>query len=126
MSKKKTTKQSEPVAHYTSTNIIEIYDFTENNITVRVKIDHLLNEISLIDNTHRNTSESKKWFFSQRGVEYMQGWLNILEVMQHAITDAKQRYEKQHAEINKLKEQKIERIAKLASNWKKVNLLNNE
>ena len=111
--------------------IIEVYDFTKNDITVRVEIDYENNKISLLDTYynkefHNRANRYKKWVFAERGVEYMQGWLNILEVMQEAIKDAKARYEKQHAKINKLKEQKIERIAKLASNWKKVNLLNNE
>lgn len=79
--------------------IIEVYDFTKNDITVRVEIDHKNNKISLLELDYdcvyhiRGDSRYKKWVFAERGVEYMQGWLNILEVMQEAIKDAKTRYD---------------------------------
>lgn len=91
-------------------HIIETYDFTKNNITVRVEINHSENKISLLNpNGYKNY---KEYIFAERGVEYMQGWINILEVMQDAIKDAKSRYEKQHAEISKFEEKQVNKLLK--------------
>lgn len=83
--------------------VIEVYGFTHKDITVTVKIDYKRNEISLLESYDGN-SGAKKYVFAGRGVEYMQGWLNILEAMQEAIKDAKKRYEAELAERSKFRE----------------------
>lgn len=83
--------------------VVEIYGFTHKKITVTVKIDYKRNEISLLESYDGN-SGAKKYVFAGRGVEYMQGWLNILEAMQEAVKDAKKRYEAELAERSAFKD----------------------
>lgn len=82
--------------------VVEIYGYTHKKITVTVKIDYKRNEISLLE-SYDESSGAKKWYFAKRGVEYMQGWLTILEAMQEAIKDAKKRYEAELAERSSFK-----------------------
>lgn len=80
---------------------VEIYTFTHKKIDITVKIDYKLNEITLLENIYQG---AKKYIFAHRGVEYMQGWLNVLEAMQEAIKDAKKRYEAELAEQSAFKD----------------------
>jgi hypothetical protein len=79
---------------------IEIYEYINKGISILVKIDYLSNEISLLD---KRTMQKKEWIFAKRGVEYMNGWVDILEVMQEAIKNAKKKYESNLAEESKFK-----------------------
>ncbi len=82
--------------------IKEVYSFTHKKITIDVEIDYKANKISLIEyKDGLNGWQDKKWVFAGRGVEYMQGWLTILDAMQEAIKDAKKRYETELAERSK-------------------------
>lgn len=90
--------------------VVEIYGFTHKEVTVTVKIDYKFNEISLLEGFNGNGG-GKKWYFAGRGVEYMQGWLNILEAMQEAIKDAKKRYEAELAERSAFKESYVGELA---------------
>ena len=76
--------------------IHETYTFVHKKIEVDVSIHYLDNKISLID--ARDQLDHKKWVFANRGVEYMNGWLTILEAMSMAVKDAKKRYEAELAE----------------------------
>jgi hypothetical protein len=76
----------------------DVYIYTHKDIKVFVKIDYIANEISLLNG---NDLKPKNWVFAVRGVEYMNGWLTILEAMQMAIKDAKQRYEAELANSSK-------------------------
>lgn len=81
----------------------ETYQFSYKNIGIYVKIDYRNNKISLVEpfNIGEGKFQGKMWLFKDRGVEYMQGWVNILEAMQEAIKDAKKKYESQLAESSK-------------------------
>lgn len=84
--------------------IKETYQFTHNKIDIYVKIDYLNNKISLKEPVNSfGGFQIKKWVFAERGVEFMQGWLDILEAMQEAIKDAKLKYEHNLAEESKFK-----------------------
>lgn len=63
---------------------IKKYEFSDGTI-IRVKIDFENNKVSLVDKGGGNT----KFLFAERGVEYMNGWLNILGAMQYAVKDAR-------------------------------------
>lgn len=89
--------------------IKETYAFTKNDITIFVRIDYRNNKISLMDKNGMNYSP-KFWLFKDRGVEFMQGWLNILDVMKAAVTDAKYRYEMDLANNNKLFDEKLDKF----------------
>ena len=68
---------------------LEVYGHYYKGIEVSVKIDYSLEEVSLMDN--RNITSAKSWVFNKRTVEYMNGWLLILEAMDDAIRTAKQK-----------------------------------
>ena len=84
----------------------ETYQFIHEDIVVYVKIDYRNNKISLVDpfNIGEGKFQGKMWLFKDRGVEFMQGWINILEAMQEAIKDAKKRYEAELAENSRFDE----------------------
>lgn len=59
---------------------IKKYEFSDGTV-IRVKVDYEKNKVSLVDQNGANT----KFLFAERGVEYMNGWINILGAMQYAI-----------------------------------------
>jgi hypothetical protein len=75
--------------------IKETISFTHKDIMVFVKIDYVNNKISLVEPINRVSSifKAKNWIFADRGVEYMNGWLTILEAMGEAIKEAQARLE---------------------------------
>jgi len=76
----------------------EVYCFTYKKIDIYVKIDYYNNKISLMQPECAAMNFAKKqWVFADRGVEFMNGWLEILEAMKEAIKDAKSKYEKELA-----------------------------
>lgn len=87
----------------------ETYIFTHKDISIYVKIDYRNNKISLVEpyDKGKGQFQGKEWLFKDRGVEFMSGWLNILEAMQEAIKDARKRYEADHAENSKFLEDTI-------------------
>lgn len=63
---------------------IKKYEFSDGT-TIRVKIDFEKNKVSLVDQNGSN----HKYLFAERGLEYMNGWLNILGAMQYAVRSAR-------------------------------------
>ena len=92
----------------------EIYNFTHGDITITVKIDYYNNKISFMDSCGGGVFKKKEWLFADRGVEYMQGWREILEAMNLATQDAQQKYEHQLAITSKFTEDLIIKANKLA------------
>lgn len=62
--------------------------YTHKGISVAVDIDLVAKTISLVEKRGNDTFADKKWDFTHRELKYMQGWLNILDAMKHAITEA--------------------------------------
>lgn len=80
--------------------------YTHNGISVAVDIDLIAKTVSLVDKQGDNSFAHKNWYFTDRTIEYMNGWLAILDAMKHAITEAKkvlqaanERDEKEFAEL---------------------------
>lgn len=83
---------------------LEVYGHYYKGIEVSVKIDYSLEEVSLMDN--RNINSAKQWVFQKRTVEYMNGWLLILEAMSDAVRVAKQKlldYQKMRESLSEKK-----------------------
>jgi fructose-1,6-bisphosphatase/sedoheptulose 1,7-bisphosphatase-like protein len=92
--------------------VIEIYEITIGRITVTVKIDYIMNKISLVDSiNHGEAFSPKHYVFAERGVEYMNDWLNIINAMSSAVIDAKRKYEHNLAEVTKFKNKKSRDLA---------------
>lgn len=63
----------------------EVKTYSHKGVNVCVEIDYDLGTISLLDTA---TKQPKKWLFTGREVNFMPGWLNILEAMKLAIEQA--------------------------------------
>lgn len=67
---------------------VKKYEFSDGTI-IRVKIDFEKNKVSLVDQNNANTN----FKFAERGLEYMNGWLNILGAMRYAVREARDELE---------------------------------
>ena len=65
------------------TKHLELETYTHKGIAVTVEINYDAGTISLLEK-----GQPKKWIFAGREVDYMPGWLNILEAMKYAIQEA--------------------------------------
>lgn len=83
-----------------NTPAVEMYTHEYGDIKIGVQIDYVNKEISLMEvhnvtNKHNHPKsqvpEPKKWVFIDRGLEYMNGWRNILDGMKSAIEDAEKK-----------------------------------
>lgn len=70
------------------TEKLAIREYVKNNISVFVHIDFEHGHISLVEKSNQGY-QRKQWLFAERQLEYMNGWLNILDAMQYAITCAR-------------------------------------
>lgn len=68
---------------------LEIKTYRHKDIDIKVKIDFDKNEISILG----NEAEPKAFIFVKRGIEYMNSWINVLDSMKYAITEAKKELE---------------------------------
>lgn len=85
-------------------NMLEVIKYEHKGISVYVEIDYLKGHISLVD--HSRAFQGKEWKFTERSIEYMQGWKNILEAMKMAVefaeTKLRMRQEEKQGEIEEL------------------------
>lgn len=90
------------------TNIV-IKTIEHNGVKVSVKIDYDLGKVSLVKRTtkfHVNEFPHQEFVFNDRSLEYMNGWLNILEAMKIAIEYGKE-------ELTKASEENLEKLVDL-------------
>lgn len=96
-------KKLPPIEPKAPQNMLEVIKYEHKKIEVYVKIDYLEGHISLVD--YNKTWQEKEWKFSTRGLQYMQGWKNILEAMKLAVEFAeaklKIRQDEKEAELEK-------------------------
>jgi hypothetical protein len=85
---------------------LKIKTFTFNGIAIRVKIDYDKGLASLVDDQNYN----KQWCFASRGLEYMNGWLNIIGAMKLAVEEAKKLLEADLAEKSSFDYKMIEKL----------------
>ncbi len=87
---------------------LEVRTTEHKGINVMVRIDYDNNTVGLIERTAGEDCgfTGKKWVFNNRGIEYMQGWLDILEAMTVAVKDAKSDLEK-HQKAKSAKKEKL-------------------
>lgn len=87
--------------------LVEIKEYDYNGIKVLVKINYIHNKVSLVESQNFENFNSKKWLFAERGVEYMIGWVNILEAMKYAIKEAEKDYLAELARVSAFKEKDL-------------------
>jgi len=65
---------------------LEIKSYQYGDISVTVKIDYDNQKISLVEKEWNSPNiQNKKWVFADRGLDFKNGWLNILTAMKYAI-----------------------------------------
>lgn len=73
--------------------------YTKQNINIVVEIDFIKKTVSLVE----KDGKPKKWLFTERTVEYMNGWTAILKAMEYAVSEAKKELDavndKEHQEF---------------------------
>lgn len=100
---------------------LEIITVEHKGIEICLKIDYDTGLISIVDgnkNAQYGLYGKKNWVFMERGVEYMQGWLDILDAMKKAVTEAKRLVEEDVKKKDAEVEKQHLRIAKLSSKEK--------
>ena len=92
----------------------ETLEYEIDGIKVYIKIDYFNNRIDIVEpiDIVNGKFKKKEYCFIGRGVEYMNGWLNILETVKMAIKDAKAKYEANLAEESKFTQEIIVKVEK--------------
>lgn len=88
---------------------VEIKTIEHKGINVTIKIDYDKGTASLVD--ARNMSgnyPAKQWVFAERGLEYMNGWLDILYAMTEAVRECKKDLEFSLAQSSAFKDRLVE------------------
>lgn len=68
----------------------EIKTVEHKGVTVTLDINYDAGTVSLVYYKDRlNEWQTKEWIFSGRTIEYMDGWLNILDAIKFAVQEAK-------------------------------------
>lgn len=65
---------------------IKTYEYCGVNVTA--KIDYDCKTISLVESEIHKGYAEKKWLFSNRGLEFVKGWENVLLAMNYAIGES--------------------------------------
>lgn len=98
---------------------LEIKTIDHKGIKVTVKLDYENGTASLIEilNAHGGMqTPAKKWVFADRTLDYMNGWLLILQAMTVAVQQCKADLEADLAQKSAFKEKKIERVLRGIAN----------
>ncbi len=94
---------------------LEVKTYEYGDIKVMVETNFDTGKISLVEKKEKEfnadfRTEMKKWVFVQRGLEYMNGWLNILDAMKYAIEQARDELKAYQAKVKKDKEDDVTEI----------------
>jgi hypothetical protein len=100
---------------------LEIRTITHKGIAVSIKIDYDKGEVSLVDQL--DNYKGKKWLFTKRGLEYMNGWLNVLSAMTFAVEEGKKELEANLGEKSRFSEEFIKKGAKNMEEFSDVNFI---
>lgn len=104
---------------------LEIKTIEHQGIKIIVKIDYDKETISLVENAGKNQGTNqyvpKQWSFANRGVDYMLGWVNILNAMTFAILAAKKDLQEFLDERAKEKERLLIKLSQIENEKKQSN-----
>ncbi len=95
------------------TKHVEIKTVEHKGIKVVVKIDYINGKASLVELLQANgevQTPAKKWVFAERGLEYMDSWIIILEAMTVAVKECKKDLEFSLAQSSAFKEEMADRM----------------
>lgn len=75
-------------------NLLEIREYKFEGCTILIKLDRQTKKASFVEwDSEVNEYTDKDWYFSGRELEFMNGWLNILNCMKYVIEDVKKEME---------------------------------
>lgn len=97
---------------------LEIKTYIACDVDVTVQIDYDNKTISLVEETKEMGMPKyykKSWVFTGRGLEFMQGWENILDAMKYAIKQASKELADYLKEVDKAKNDQACEILDLAT-----------
>lgn len=97
-------------------NQIEVKTLEHNGVKVNYRIDYITKKASLVelvDNEFSTKTTNKPWVFGDRELQYMDGWLNILEAMRLAVIQCKKSLEEREKEDEKEEAEMIIKMEKL-------------
>lgn len=88
---------------------LEVKTIEHKGIKITIMIDYDNGLVSLVEKQpfHGSVFQKKQYIFANRGLEYMNGWLNIIEAMQVAIKECKKELEANLAEKSAFKNNKL-------------------
>lgn len=73
---------------YDTRDLVTIRVVSHANYNIFIKIDRENNKVSLVERDSNGAYVPKRWLFAERGLEYMNGWRNIIKAIDLAIVDA--------------------------------------
>ncbi len=96
---------------------LEIKTIEHDGVKVIVKIDYDAATASFVESKQQDQSGranfvSKQWIFANRTLDYMNGWITILEAMKVAVRECKKDLEADLAEKSRFKERIVENVLK--------------
>jgi hypothetical protein len=91
---------------------LEIRTIEHKGVKVTIRIDYDKGTASLMERSLRGDWVAKNWLFQDRGLEYMNGWQDILEAMKMAVAECKKELEKDLAEKTKFSKKFIKDVEK--------------
>lgn len=73
-----------------SKSLLEVREYKFQRCTITVRLDRRQKTLSFVEWSDSHLDYiAKEWVFAGRKLEYMNGWLHILEAMQYIINDCK-------------------------------------
>ena len=84
--------------------LVDVLTYTKNGIDIDIKVDYRKREISLLDSL---SNTEKSFIFANRGIEYMNSWLNILDAMRGAIIFGKSELENYVSEQSEVTQKRV-------------------
>lgn len=96
---------------YDTKDLVTIRSVTHAGYQIFIKIDREKNKVSLVERDSSGAYVAKRWLFAERGLEYMNGWRNILKAIDLAVVDAQADLEAYNAQQKEAKHQNCLSVA---------------
>lgn len=77
-----------------------VYTIEHKGIVVGIKINYAQKTIGIIEYTNKDNWNLKGYIFGNRGLEYVEGWLDIIEALGVAIENARKKLQEYNMNTN--------------------------
>lgn len=105
----KKTTPTPPINTPLAENYVHNYQGAVQEVNIPVHINYAVGTVTLIDANPANPGsyQGKQYQFKNRGLEYMAGWIDILDAMKSAVNDAADKLQTYQVEQAKRKEKLV-------------------